>query len=84
MTDEILDVHQVSKDGPGEYVVRCPHCRQVIGVEGERLGEIRGEQYQHQKRELIGWPGSAVGCDGWLQVASDAVLVDELPEVAHD
>jgi len=48
------------------------------------LSEIRGEQYQHRKRELIGWPGSTVGCDGWLQVASDAVLVDELPEVADD
>lgn len=68
-TDEILDVNVVSKDG-GEYCVRCPHCQQIIGIEGYDMGEIRGEQYQHGR------------CNGWLQIADNARFVRELPAVA--
>lgn len=64
-TDEIKTVMRVSKDG-GDYVVRCPHCERVIGVEGDDLSEIRGEQYQHGK------------CGGWLQVGFNARYVKEL------
>lgn len=64
-SDEVKVVRRVSKDG-GDYVVRCPHCRAVIGVEGEDLSEIQGEQYQHR------------ACGGWLMVDYGAHFVREL------
>lgn len=69
MTDEILTVNRVSKDG-GEYIVKCPHCDRIIGIEGDDLSEIRGEQYHHRK------------CDGWLQVGFNAKKVSAV-EVAY-
>ena len=79
MGDEILTVRIVSKDSDGSYVVQCPHCKQVIGVEGDWLSEIRGEQFQHKRREYQGHSGpKSIGCDGWLEVSQDAHLVDEL------
>lgn len=62
-SDEIKDVNTVSKDG-GDYVVTCPHCRAVIGVEGDDLSEIRGEQYRCR-------------CGRWLQVGYNARYVRE-------
>ena len=62
-TDEILDVHHVSNDSDS-YIVRCPHCKNVIGVEGEDLSEIRGEQYTCR-------------CGGWLQIADNARYISE-------
>jgi phage terminase large subunit GpA-like protein len=64
--DLILDVRLVTRDG-GDYAVRCPHCKSIIGIEGEDLSEIRGEQYQHRV------------CGGWLQVHHSARFVKELP-----
>ena len=64
-TDEIKTVRRVSKDG-GDYCVKCPHCESVIGIEGNDLSEIQGEQYQHRR------------CGGWLQVDHDARFVSEL------
>ena len=64
-TDEIKTVRRVSKDG-GDYCVRCPHCGHVIGIEGDYLSEIQGNQYQHRL------------CGGWLQVDYDARFVREL------
>lgn len=64
-TDEIKSVRRVSKDA-GDYVVRCPHCQSIIGIEGDDLSEIRGEQYQHRM------------CGGWLMVEHDARFVREL------
>ncbi len=61
----ILTVKRYSYDG-GELVVRCPHCKAVIGVEGQDGDDIRGEQFLHRGR----------GCDGWLEVATDARRVD--------
>ena len=66
-TDEILTVNRVSKDG-GDYVVKCPHCSRIIGIEGDDLSEIRGEQYQHR------------ACGGWLQVDHDARFVRAIVE----
>lgn len=66
MENEIKTVHHVSKDG-GEYVVCCPHCGSIIGVEGDCLNEIQGEQYVHKP------------CGGWLEVDYGARFVKELP-----
>ncbi|SEJ45863.1 hypothetical protein SAMN05216201_10948 [Pseudomonas linyingensis] len=69
-SDEILLARQVSRDTDRSYIVRCPHCSQVIGVEGDDLDEIRGEQYQHK------------GCGGWLEISDTAAYVPVLPESA--
>lgn len=63
--DEIITVRRVSKDG-GDYVVRCPHCSRAIGLGGDDLSEIRGEQFQHRL------------CGGWLEVAYNARFMREL------
>ncbi len=63
--DEIKRVTQVTRDG-GSYCVRCPHCQRLIGVEGEDLDEVRGEQF----RDPI--------CRGWLEVSQTAAFVREL------
>jgi hypothetical protein len=78
-TDEIKPVRLVSKDG-GEYCVRCPHCSDIIGIDGADMSEIRGEQYQHKRREWQGPHGlRSSGCDGWLMVTHSANFVRELP-----
>lgn len=75
-TDEIITVRAVSRDG-GDWVVRCPHCKAVIGVEGDTLEDIRGEQYQHKRREYPGPNGPRFnGCGGWLEVAHNARRVE--------
>lgn len=74
----ILTVNRVSKDG-GDYVVKCPHCKSIIGVDGDDLSEIRGEQYQHKRVEYQGLRGmQSVGCDGWFEVGRSATFVREL------
>ena len=76
--DEIKTVRRVSSDG-GDYCVKCPHCGAVIGIEGADLSEIRGEQYQHTRRDWQGPHGmKSSGCGGWLQVSHDAAFVREL------
>lgn len=67
-SDEILLVRQFSRDTDRSFTARCPHCHQVIGLEGDDLDEIRGEQYQHKR------------CGGWLEVSDTAAFVRELPE----
>ena len=64
-TDEILPVYRVTKDG-GDYTVKCPHCRRLIGLDGDDLSQIRGEQFQHKH------------CGGWLEVVSSARFVPVL------
>lgn len=74
----ILPVKRVSKDG-GDYCVKCPHCGEIIGIQGDDMSEIRGEQFQHKKREYPGPRGMKTsGCDGWLEVTQNAVFVKEL------
>ena len=74
----ILTVMRVTKDG-GDYAVKCPHCKSVIGVAGDDMSEIRGEQFQHKRRKFPGPNGpKSVGCDGWLEVSQDAVFAREL------
>lgn len=74
----ILPVKLVSKDG-GDYCVKCPHCQSIIGIQGEDMSEIRGEQFQHKKREFQGPRGmKTMGCDGWLEVTRNAKFVREL------
>lgn len=75
-TDEILTVHRVIRDGDGTLCVTCPHCNTIIGIEGDDMDEIRGEQYQHKRREYPGPHGTrSTGCDGWLEVSHDAKAV---------
>jgi hypothetical protein len=59
-TDEILTVSRVAKDSDGSWIVKCPHCKRVIGLED---GPIRGEQFQHR------------ACGGWLEVSHDAKVM---------
>lgn len=66
MSDEILTVNLVSRDG-GSYCIRCPHCKEIIGIEGDDMSEIQGEQYQHRQ------------CGGWSQISYVARYVKELP-----
>lgn len=74
----ILPVKLVSKDG-GDYCVKCPHCQSIIGIQGDDMSEIRGEQFQHKKREWQGAHGmKSSGCDGWLEVTENAKFVKEL------
>ena len=78
LENAILPVKRVTKDG-GDYAVKCPHCGDIIGVEGDDLSEIRGEQFQHKKRHWQGPYGpKSSGCDGWLEVTHNAVFVSEL------
>ncbi len=72
----ILDVHLVTRDG-GSYCVRCPHCKVIMGIEGEDMSEIRGEQYEH--RWYSAWSKTEKGCKGWFEVSRDARFVKELP-----
>ena len=65
VTDEIKRVRRVSKDG-GDYIVKCPHCRRIMGVEGNDLSEILGEQYHDSI------------CGGWLEIDHGATFVREL------
>lgn len=60
--DYIYEVKQVSRDTDGGLICRCPHCQDVIGIEGEEVDEVQGEQYQCR-------------CKGWLQIDYDAVRV---------
>lgn len=72
-TDEILIVHRVIRDGDGTLCVKCPHCKTIIGIEGNRLSEVRGEQYQHRRKTYQTQHGTrSIGCDGWLEVSHDA------------
>jgi len=67
-TDEIKTVRRVSKDG-GDYVVKCPHCKRIMGIEGDDLSEIRGEQYKDPV------------CGGWVGLSHTAYFVRELDAV---
>jgi hypothetical protein len=64
-SDEILPVDRVTRDG-GDYTVKCPHCGRLIGLEGDDLSQIRGEQFQHRQ------------CGGWLEVRNSARFVQVL------
>ena len=68
MADEyIYDVHHVTRDDDGSLVCRCPHCQDVIGLDGFDLDDIQGEQYKCR-------------CGGWFQIDYDARRVKgELP-----
>lgn len=67
-SDLILTVNVVTKDG-GSYCVKCPHCKRFIGIDGDDMSEVRGEQYQHLNK-----------CGGWLQISPDARFVKELQQ----
>tara|TARA_R110001606_G_scaffold380609_1_gene541219 strand:- start:48 stop:278 length:231 start_codon:yes stop_codon:yes gene_type:complete len=60
--DYIYEVKQVARDTDGGLICRCPHCQDIIGIEGEEIDEVQGEQYKCR-------------CGGWLEVAYNAVRV---------
>jgi len=67
-TDEIKMVSRVTRDG-GDYTVVCPHCKAVIGIEGDDMSEIIGAQYDH---------GGKRGCGGTFEISQSARYVREL------
>ena len=60
MTDQyIYDVHHLVRDNDMSICCRCPHCQQVIGIQGDEFDDVRGEQYQCR-------------CGGWFEVSYNA------------
>lgn len=69
MTDEyIYDVNHIARDNDMSIICRCPHCQEIIGIDGQELEDVRGEQYKCR-------------CGGWLEVSSTArrVKAEHLP-----
>ena len=62
MTDYIYDVHQLARDNDMSIICRCPHCQNIIGIEGREFSDVRGEQYKCR-------------CGDWLAVSSTACRV---------
>ena len=60
--DYIYDVHQVSRDTDRSLICRCPHCQEIIGIEGDDLDDVQGEQFTCR-------------CGGMFQIDTDAVQV---------
>lgn len=63
--NEIRDVTEVSRDTDGCYICKCPHCLRIMALEGDRMSEIRGEQYKDR-------------CGGWMEVSHDARFVENI------
>ncbi|EPG3572342.1 hypothetical protein [Pseudomonas aeruginosa] len=60
MADEyIYDVKHVARDNDRSLIVRCPHCQEICGIEGDDLDDVVGGQYQCR-------------CSGWFQIDFDA------------
>ena len=67
--DYIYNVDHIVRNGDMSICCRCPHCQDVIGIEGDEFSDVRGEQYKCR-------------CGGWLEVSSTAVAIKrdgELP-----
>jgi len=71
MDDYIYDVNHLVRDTDMSLCCRCPHCQDVIGIEGDELSEVQGEQYQCR-------------CGGWLQVSSNATLLKRDSYLPHN
>ena len=66
-TDEIKIARRFSRDTDGEWIIKCGHCKRIMGVEaGDDDGTPRGEQYQDRQ------------CNGWTEVSAEASFVKEL------
>lgn len=70
----ILDVHEVFRDEDGSLCCVCPHCEDIIALDGHDLEDVQGEQYQHLRRSFPSGYGHTrhIGCDGWMQISSTA------------
>lgn len=68
MADEyIYDVHHVARDTDRSLICRCPHCQDIIGIDGDDLEDVQGEQYTCR-------------CGGWFQIDYSARRIKgELP-----
>ncbi|WP_314408827.1 hypothetical protein [Pseudomonas kuykendallii] len=60
--DYIYDVGQVARDSDRSLICRCPHCQEIIGIEGDDIADAQGEQFKCR-------------CGGWFQIDYDAVRV---------
>lgn len=87
MTQNIPTVRQVGFDG-STYTARCPHCSEIMDLEGEDFDDIRGEMYQHQQPHCAAWmtvdydaEQVAVSAAWEVQVIEDATgeVVKRLP-----
>jgi hypothetical protein len=69
---EILPVDKVFKDS-GEYLLTCPHCSRLRGIddEGGSIHRLKGEQYQDNL------------CDGWYSIADSVKVVGEVEELPN-
>lgn len=68
--EPIYDVIHIARDNDMSIVCRCPHCQEVMGIEGDEPDDVRGEQYQCRR------------CLGWMEVTYEAKLIKrgaELP-----
>ena len=65
MTTEIKMIYKITKDA-GYFLVKCPHCNQLVGIEGDDVSEVRGGQYQHKT------------CSGWIEVSGSARYIRDL------
>lgn len=73
----ILPVTLVTRDG-GDYCIRCPHCNELMGIDGADMSEVRGEMYRHLMR---GFGTRRTYCGGEIEVTHSARFVRELPAV---
>ncbi len=60
--DYIYDVHHVARDTDRSLICRCPHCQNIVGIDGDDIDEVQGEQYTCR-------------CGGMLQIDYDARMV---------
>jgi len=60
--DYIYDVIHLSRENDRSLICRCPHCQDVIGIDGDDLDDVYGEQYQYR-------------CSGWFQISDDARML---------
>ena len=77
MTNEILTVHEVTYDW-GSCAVRCPHCKELIYVEGDHIDVIH--LLQDLSRELTNWFASKP--DARMRVREACQLIKESHEQA--
>ncbi|WP_443699626.1 hypothetical protein [Pseudomonas sp.] len=70
MADEyIYDVKHLVRDNDMSLCCRCPHCQEVIGIQGEEPADAHGYQFSCR-------------CGGWFEVTYGAKLLkrgSELP-----
>lgn len=57
--DYIYDVHHLARDTDGSLICRCPHCQDIIALDGQDEEDVQGEQFTCR-------------CGGMFQIDDDA------------